>query len=69
MAFLAQLVAFMMQWLLTMGGKAAYEWTNDYIEKQAQKKRAKENLKKYKEAVKKGNDDDTLEKERDLING
>ena len=69
MSFLAQVLAYLLQWILTLGGKALYEWTTDYVDKQKQKRNEKENLKKYREAEKKGNKDDILEKERDLING
>jgi hypothetical protein len=69
MSFLAQVLAYLLQWILTLGGKAAYEWTHEFLKEQEQKKKQKENLKKYREAEKRGKKDDILEKERDLLNG
>lgn len=68
MSLLAQVLAYLLQWVLTLGGKALYEWTNDYIDKQKQEKKEKENLKKYKEAKKNGSDDKILDAERDILN-
>ena len=68
MAFLAQVLAYLLQWILTLGGKALYEWSHEFIDKQKQKKQEKENLKKNQDAEKKGNKDEILESERDLIN-
>lgn len=69
MAFLAQLAALMLQWLLKLGGKALYEAVTAFVEKQKQIKTQKENEKKYDDAVKKGDKDAILEAERDLFNG
>ncbi|MBY0413710.1 MAG: hypothetical protein K2Q18_06075 [Bdellovibrionales bacterium] len=68
MAFLAQLAAIMLKWILTLGGKALYEWTTELVKKQEQVKKQKENKKKYDEALKKGDKDEILKAERDLIN-
>lgn len=69
MAFLAQLAAYMLQWILTLGGKALYEAVTEFVKRQDQVKKQKENKKKYEEALKKGNKDEILEAERDLLNG
>lgn len=69
MAFLAQLAAIMLKWILTLGGKALYEWTTELVKKQEQIKREKINQKKYDEAVKKGDKDEIHKAERDLLNG
>jgi len=68
MAFLAQLAAYMLQWILTIGGKALYEAVTAFVAKQEQVRKEKENLKKYNDAVKKGNRDEVLKAERDLLN-
>jgi hypothetical protein len=70
MAFLAQIIAFMLQWILTLGGKAAYEWTQEYIRKQEERKREKKHLKDYEETRKKGEkSDEMLNRETDILNG
>lgn len=69
MAFLAQLAAYMLQWILTIGGKALYEAVTEFVNRQEQIKREKINKKKYDEAVEKGDKDEILKAERDLING
>ena len=69
MSFIAQIIAYVLQWLLTLGGKAMYEAVTEFVEKQKQKKKEKENLDKLHEAEKKGNRDAILDKERDLLNG
>lgn len=70
MSFLAQIIAYTLQWLLTLGGKAAYEWTQDFIRKQEQQKKEKEAKKKYDETRKKGEkSDEMLERETDILNG
>jgi len=69
MSLFAQIAAYILQWILTLGGKALYEWTNRFIDKQRKKKKEKENFKKYKDAVKNGaSEDEILERERDLLN-
>lgn len=68
MAFLAQLAAYMLQWILTLGGKALYEAVTEFVKRQDQVKKQKENKKKYDEALKNGNKDEILEAERDLLN-
>lgn len=69
MSFLARLAAYMLQWILTIGGKALYEAVTAFVEKQKQIQKEKENLKNYQDAVKKGDRDEILKKERNLING
>lgn len=70
MAFLAQILAYMLQWILTLGGRALYEWTTGYLEKQEQKKKEKEALKRYEEERKKGvKSDEMLDRETDILNG
>lgn len=69
MAFLAQLAAYMLQWILTIGGKALYEAVTEFVNRQEQIKREKINKKKYDEALKKGDKDEIHKAERDLLNG
>lgn len=69
MTFLAQLAAFMLQWVLKLGGKALYEAVTAFVEKQKEVQKEKENLKDYQDAVKKGDRNEVLKKERDLLNG
>ncbi len=69
MSFIAQIIAYVLQWLLTLGGKAMYEAVTGFVEKQKQNKKEKENLDKLHDAEKKGDKDAILEKERDLFNG
>ena len=69
MSFLARLAAYMLQWILTIGGKALYEAVTAFVEKQKQVQKEKENLKNYQDAVKKGDRDEILKKERNLLNG
>ena len=69
MSFLARLAAYMLQWILTIGGKALYEAVTTFVEKQKQIQKEKENLKNYQDAVKKGDRDEILKKERNLLNG
>ena len=69
MNFLAKVFAYLMQWLLQLGGEYLYKKSKAFIDKEAQKKQEQENLKKYQEAVKNGDDKETLKAERDLING
>jgi hypothetical protein len=68
MSFLAQVAAYLLQWLLKLGGEYLYNKSKELVDREAQRKQEKENLKRYQEAVKKGDDDKTLEAERDLIN-
>jgi predicted DNA repair protein MutK len=67
--FVIGVAAKVLEWLLMLGGQYLYEKTVEFVEKQKQKKLEEENLKKYRDAEKKGSKDDILEKERDLING
>jgi hypothetical protein len=70
MAFLAQVLAYLLQWILTLGGRALYEWTNRYVDKQKEKKKEQEAHKKYQDEVKKGvKSDEMLERETDILNG
>lgn len=69
MSFLAQIVAYVLQWALTLGGKALYEFVTDFVATQKEKAANKKNLEEYEKAKKGGNKDDILDKERDLING
>lgn len=70
MAFLAQVLAYLLQWILTLGGKALYEWSHEFIDKQKQKKQEKEAQKKYEETRKKGEkSDEMLDRETDILNG
>lgn len=69
MAFLAQLAALMLQWILKLGGKALYEAVTAFIEKQKQVQEEKKNLKEYQDAIKKGDRDEILKKERSMLNG
>ena len=69
MSFLARLAAYMLQRILTIGGKALYEAVTAFVEKQKQVQKEKENLKNYQDAVKKGDRDEILKKERNLLNG
>ena len=70
MAFLAQVLAYLLQWILTLGGKALYEWTHDFLKRQEQAKKEKEALKKYEEEREKGKkSDEMLDKETDILNG
>jgi hypothetical protein len=59
-----------LEWILLWGGKALYEYVNKIVDKKKQEAIDKENLKRYKENIKKGaSDADTLQDETDLING
>ena len=69
MSFLARLAAYMLQWILTIGGKALYEAVTAFVEKQKQVQKEKKNLKEYEDASKKGDRDEILKKERSLLNG
>lgn len=51
MAFLASLAAQMLQWLLTIGGKALYEWVVNFVEENANKKANEKNTKKHEEDI------------------
>lgn len=68
MSFIAQVVAYLLQWLLKLGGEYLYQKSKEMVDREAQRKQEKENLKKYQEAAKIGDDKKTLEAERDLIN-
>ena len=69
MGFLASFAAKVFTWLLEKGGKALYEAITAFVEKQKQIQKEKENLKNYQDAVKKGDRDEILKKERNLLNG
>lgn len=68
MGFLAQAFAYLLfmfsKWLFG----TAKESFDDYVKRKETEETQKKNLKKYQEAVKKGNADEILEAERDLIN-
>lgn len=51
MTFLAQVIAFLLERLMLIGGKALYEAANDFIDKQKQKRINEENSKKHKKNV------------------
>lgn len=51
MNFLAQVLFYVLQWLLTIGGRALYELVTDYVEKHKQKKIDEENSKKHKKNI------------------
>jgi len=69
MQFLIGVAAKLLEWLLILGGRYLYEKTNEFIDKQKQKKKEKENLDNLHEAEKKGDKDAIIEKERDIFNG
>lgn len=68
MSFLAQIVAFLLQWLLKLGGEYLYTKSKEMVNREAQRKQEKENLEKYKKAIQSGDDGKALEAERDLVN-
>ena len=68
MTFLISIAVKLLEWILLMGGKALYEWTVRTVEDHKLKQKEKENLTKYKEAKAKGNPDDELDAEKNLIN-
>lgn len=69
MGFLAQAFAYLAfyigKYLFGMGKESL----TDYMARKEQEATNKKNIAKLKEAVKKGNPDEILEAERDLING
>lgn len=70
MSLLAQVVAYLLEWILTLGGRALYEWTTRTVEKNKEKQKEKEALKRYEETKKKGEkSDEMLDRETDILNG
>jgi len=70
MHFLIAIAVKLLEWILTIGGKALYEYTTKLVEKHKQEAIERENLKRYEEARKRGaSDKEMLDRERDLING
>ena len=69
MGFLASIAAKLLEKFLVWGGKALYDLITEFVEKHKQDAANKKNLKEYEEAKKKGDKDEILDKERDLING
>lgn len=70
MSLLAQTLAYVLQWLLTLGGKALYEAVTEFVEKQKQKRNNEKNTKEHKKDIE---ENVTPEKKgesgRKLING
>jgi hypothetical protein len=69
MQFLIAVCVKILTWLLELGGRFVYEKINEFLDKQKQEQREKENKKKYEDAKKHGRKDEILEKEKDIFNG
>ena len=70
MTFLAQVAAFILKWLLELGGRALFEWASKLVRENEQKKKEKEALDKYEKGKKEGaSDKEMLDRERDIFNG
>jgi hypothetical protein len=70
MGLLASILAYLLKWILELGGRWLYEQTTLLVEKKKKEAREKENLKRYQDAKKKkASDDEMLDRETDIING
>lgn len=70
MGFLVAILVKLLEFILSWGGKALFDYTTKLIEKQKQEAQEKENLKRYQDAKKKKvSDDEMLDRETDIING
>lgn len=70
MGFLVAVAAKVVEWLLTIGGKALYEYLTEFVKKQKEKKINRENAKEHSDDIK--NNASPEKKGRsgaDIING
>lgn len=68
MSFLLSIASAILQWALKIAAKAIAKKQSEERMKE-QKIKNEENLKKYKDAIERGTNEDVLKSERDIING
>jgi hypothetical protein len=69
MGFLAIVASKLLEFILEKGGHALYAWTVEFVARKKEEAANKKNLDNLNEAVKKGDDDEILKRETDLLNG
>lgn len=69
MSILISVLVKILEWLLVLGGRAAFEWADKKVEEHKQAKRQKENLKDIKDAIASGDKEKRHEATRRLLNG
>ena len=52
MGFLAAVLAKILEWLLTLGGKALFNYINEFVDKRKQEKIDRDNAKKHAKNIK-----------------
>lgn len=67
--FFVAVVAKVLEWLLSLGGKALYESVTEFVEKQRQKKKDKDNIEAIKKAIQEKKYQDAADEMARLANG
>ena len=67
--FFVAVAAKVLEWLLLLGGKALYEAVTEFVEKQRQKKKDKDNIEAIKKAIQEKKFQDAADEIARLANG